>query len=166
MKFLDTTIPSACLPIEEIDLIERLFKRNKTLKIRINIRSKNFDTITSKNTIFDIRGTEWPNEIVLLSAHMDTWDVGQGALDDGGGMAAVWQAMKSLMNLSNTNDIYRPKRYFLKFVIYFFRTIRGIFWTAEEQGLLGAEAYYKTHKNLSEKFFFVSEVYISKKIFP
>lgn len=90
------------------------------MKIRINIKSKNFDKITSKNTIFDIRGTKWPNEIVLLSAHMDTWDIGQGALDDGGGMAAVWQAMKSLMNLSKSNDIYRQKRYFLKFFYLFF----------------------------------------------
>lgn len=76
----------------------------------MEIKSKNFGKITSRNTIFDIRGSEWPHEIVLLSGHMDSWDVGQGALDDGGGMAAVWQAMKSLMNLSKNNNLYTSKR--------------------------------------------------------
>jgi carboxypeptidase Q len=59
---------------------------------------------------FMFLGTEKPNEIVLLSGHIDSWDLGQGALDDGGGMAAVWQAMKALQILAKTDPRFKPKR--------------------------------------------------------
>ena len=84
-------------------MLERLLQRGKTVKVDIEIKSKNLGTVTSRNIIFDITGSEKPNEIVLLSGHMDSWDVGQGALDDGGGMAAVWQAMLSLKQLAEKN---------------------------------------------------------------
>ncbi|KAI6216514.1 Carboxypeptidase Q [Aphelenchoides fujianensis] len=140
----------------------RLVDRNKTLKINMDIRSKNVGTCTSKNIVFDIKGSEFPNEIVLLSGHSDTWDLGQGALGrwvtlpeddlnalfaaDGGGMAAVWQGMKALQRLAKKDKRFQPKR-----------TIRAVFWTAEEPGFHGANAYYAAHKNTSEEFVFVSE---------
>ncbi|MCP9264018.1 hypothetical protein DINM_006944 [Dirofilaria immitis] len=112
-------IPAASLAIEEADMIERICRS----------------------------GNEKPSEVVLLSAHIDSWDIGQGAIDDGGGCAAVWSALHSLKQLGKINAAFKPKR-----------TIRGVFWTAEEQGLLGAMHYYNTHKNNSnEKFYFVSE---------
>uniref|UniRef100_A0A7E4ZR82 Carboxypeptidase Q n=1 Tax=Panagrellus redivivus TaxID=6233 RepID=A0A7E4ZR82_PANRE len=140
------SIPAVCVTIEEAEMIERLTARGKTVKVDIEIKSKNIGTVTSRNIIFDITGSEKPNEIVLLSGHMDSWDVGQGALDDGGGMAAVWQAMLSLKQLAEKDPSFKPKR-----------TIRGVFWTAEEQGLLGAQRYYETTKGGNETFFFVSE---------
>ncbi|KAI6183418.1 Carboxypeptidase Q [Aphelenchoides bicaudatus] len=142
----DEHLPAASLTMEEADLLQRLSRRGKKLKLNMNIKSRNLGTCTSKNVIFDIKGTEKPDEVVLLSGHIDSWDLGQGALDDGGGMAAVWQAMKALQTLAKTDKSFKPKR-----------TIRGIFWTAEEQGFYGAKAYYEAHKNSSEKFIFVSE---------
>lgn len=66
-------------------------------------------------------GSEWPEEIILLSGHMDTWDVGQGALDDGGGIAAVWQAMYAILKLGKTDDVFIPKR--LAFITKYFLQI-------------------------------------------
>ncbi|KAI6242251.1 Carboxypeptidase Q [Aphelenchoides fujianensis] len=142
----DQHLPAASLTLEEAEMLQRLVKRNKTLKINMDIRSKNVGTCTSKNIVFDIKGSEFPNEIVLLSGHSDTWDLGQGALDDGGGMAAVWQGMKALQRLAKKDKRFQPKR-----------TIRAVFWTAEEPGFHGANAYYAAHKNTSEEFVFVSE---------
>ncbi|KAI1727430.1 peptidase family m28 domain-containing protein [Ditylenchus destructor] len=143
----NSSIPALCITLEEAELLERLSKRNKNMVIRINTLSDTVGEVTSRNTVFEITGSKWPEEIILLSGHMDTWDVGQGALDDGGGIAAVWQAMYAILKLGKTDDVFIPKR-----------TIRGVFWTAEEQGELGASAYYERHKNNSnEKFFFVSE---------
>ncbi|KAH7718874.1 leucyl aminopeptidase [Aphelenchoides avenae] len=140
------TIPAACIANEEADLLERLYSRNKTIVIRMNIKSRTVGTVTSQNVVFDITGSEQPNEVLLLTGHIDSWDVGQGAMDDGGGMAAVWQAMMALNELSKVDARFKPKR-----------TIRGVFWTAEEQGLLGAKAYHEAHKNGSETYFFVCE---------
>uniref|UniRef100_A0AC35FJY8 Carboxypeptidase Q n=1 Tax=Panagrolaimus sp. PS1159 TaxID=55785 RepID=A0AC35FJY8_9BILA len=139
-------IPTVCLTIEEAELMERLIKRGKKVVVNMNLKSKNVGKITSRNIIFDITGSEKPDEVVLLSGHIDSWDVGQGAMDDGGGMAAVWQAMLTIKRLAAENPAFKPKR-----------TIRGVYWTAEEQGLFGAKHYFEEHKNGSETFFFVSE---------
>ena len=80
-------IPAACLTLEEAELLERLYKRGKEIVIHMSMKSRKDGVTTSRNTVFDIRGSRHPDQIVLLSAHMDSWDVGQGALDDGGGMA-------------------------------------------------------------------------------
>uniref|UniRef100_A0A915DQP3 Palmitoyltransferase n=1 Tax=Ditylenchus dipsaci TaxID=166011 RepID=A0A915DQP3_9BILA len=143
----DSTIPALCISLEEAELLERLYLRQKKIVIRIDTKSSVLGNVTSRNTVFEIKGSEFPEEIILLSGHMDSWDVGQGALDDGGGMAAVWQAMTAIRKLAKTDQQFVSRR-----------TIRGVFWTAEEQGLLGAQAYYNAHKNnTAEKFFFVSE---------
>uniref|UniRef100_A0A914XAA4 Carboxypeptidase Q n=1 Tax=Plectus sambesii TaxID=2011161 RepID=A0A914XAA4_9BILA len=136
-----SNIPAACITTEEAEMMYRMQKRGNKLVIHLYISSKEVGTVTSRNTVFEITGTEKPKEIVLLSAHFDSWDVGQGALDDGGGCAAVWHALFSLKKLG-----LRPKR-----------TIRVVLWTAEEQGLWGAESYHKTHNGSDETFFFVSE---------
>lgn len=63
------------------------------------------------NPHFLFLGKEKPNEIVLVSAHIDSWDVGQGAMDDGGGMAAIWQAMRTIKVLADKDPNFRPRRY-------------------------------------------------------
>uniref|UniRef100_A0A914WQP7 Carboxypeptidase Q n=1 Tax=Plectus sambesii TaxID=2011161 RepID=A0A914WQP7_9BILA len=134
-------VPAACITTEEAEMMYRMQERGNKLVIHLNFTSREVGTVTSRNTVFEITGSEKPKEIVLLSGHMDSWDVGQGALDDGGGCAAVWHALLVLKKFG-----VRPKR-----------TIRVVLWTAEEQGLLGAKAYHKAHNDSDETFFFVSE---------
>ncbi|CAJ0570078.1 unnamed protein product, partial [Mesorhabditis spiculigera] len=130
-------------------MLKRWSQRGKRITIDMDIRSRVMpDKVMSRNTVFEIKGSHHPHEIVLLSAHLDSWDVGQGALDDAGGCAAVLYAMKAIKEMADRNPRYRPKR-----------TIRGIFWTAEEQGFIGAHQYYADHGDgqRGEKFVFVSE---------
>ena len=80
---------------------------------------------TSHNVLADLRGREKPDEIVLLACHLDSWDVGTGAIDDGAGCVAVMETMRILKELG-----LRPRR-----------TIRGVLFTNEENGLAGGRAY-------------------------
>lgn len=74
-------------------------------------------------------GSKHPNEIVLVSGHLDSWDVGQGAMDDGAGAFISWRALSIVRRLG-----LKPKR-----------TLRSVLWTGEEMGLIGAAAYTKVH---------------------
>ncbi|CAJ0607494.1 unnamed protein product [Cylicocyclus nassatus] len=140
-------IPAACITAEESAMISRWTRRGKRVIIRLNITSaESPEPVLSRNVVFEILGTTLPHEVVLLSAHMDSWDIGQGALDDGGGMAAVRAAMLAIQRLGRINPAFRPKR-----------TIRGVFWTAEEQGTLGAIYYHDDHPTGKERFVFASE---------
>jgi carboxypeptidase Q len=75
--------------------------------------------------VAELRGSERPDEVVVIGGHIDSWDVGQGAMDDGGGSVAAWEALRLIKSLG-----VRPKR-----------TIRVVLWTNEEVGLAGARAY-------------------------
>src|SRR5258708_24120461 len=86
--------------------------------------------LTIYNTVGEIRGSEKPDEVVVVGAHLDSWDLGQGALDNGTGVAVVLETARQLAKLPTP-----PKR-----------TIRFILFTGEEQGLLGSNAYVKDHK--------------------
>ena len=90
----------------------------------------------SRNAIGEIEGKEKPEEVVVVSGHIDSWDVGQGALDDGGGMFISAQALSLLRFLD-----LKPRR-----------TLRAILWTAEEFGLIGVQRYVNDHRNELEKF--------------
>ncbi|KAK0393058.1 hypothetical protein QR680_000035 [Steinernema hermaphroditum] len=142
-----SSLPSACMTIEEAEMLERMFKRGRKIVIRMHITSRDVGKVSSRNTVFEITGSTYPSEIVLLSAHMDSWDVGQGAIDDGGGMAVAWHALNVIKHLAERDRRFRPKR-----------TLRAVFWTAEEQGYFGSKIYYNNGSTKgAEKFFFVSE---------
>lgn len=84
---------------------------------------------------------------MVFSGHVDSWDVGTGAVDDGGGLAAARDAILAIAELARIDPNFRPKR-----------TLRGIFFADEEQGYNGAKQYFSDHWNRTEeKFFFVSE---------
>ena len=80
-------------------------------------------------------------QVVLVSGHLDSWDVGQGAMDDGGGAFISWQALSVIRQLN-----LKPKR-----------TMRMVLWTGEEEGLLGAQQYYNRHKANAGNFSLVME---------
>nr|XP_012136205.1 PREDICTED: carboxypeptidase Q-like isoform X2 [Megachile rotundata] len=136
-----TKIPVACITHEDAALLRRMSERGQTIKINLKMGAKNLPDTTSRNVVAELRGTRNPEKVVVVSGHIDSWDVGQGAMDDGGGAFISWEALKLLKHLN-----YRPKR-----------TVRMIMWTAEEPGIIGANQYIKAHKAEEHNLQFVME---------
>jgi carboxypeptidase Q len=136
-----TQIPTACITIEDAHLLQRLQDEGYTIKILLQMGAQILPDVTSRNTVVELTGTEQPEKVVIVSGHLDSWDVGEGAMDDGGGVFISWGALALLKSLG-----LKAKR-----------TIRGIFWTAEEFGYVGAYGYAKDHANETDNFLFVME---------
>ncbi len=133
-------IPAAALSNNDADQLGRLLALNADVPLTLSMSSKRIGTVTSGNVIADITGSEYPDEIVLLGAHLDSWDEGTGAIDDGTGVAIVTAAAK-LVSMHA-----KPKR-----------TIRVVLFGAEELGLIGARAYLKDNAEDMDKIIMVSE---------
>ncbi len=118
-------IPAAALTIEGASLIHRLADSGETVTLRLTMEAKTLPDADSADVLGEITGSSNPEEIVVLGGHLDSWDVGQGAQDDGAGAMAALQAVSLLRRLD-----LRPRR-----------TIRVVLWTNEENGLAGARAY-------------------------
>lgn len=126
-----TMVPAVALSNPDADQLVRLLDYGHTPKIRLNIQTKDLGPIVTKNVIGEITGSERPDEVVVIGGHLDSWDLGTGAVDDGAGVA-IAMATASLIK-SNTDN--NPRR-----------TIRVILWGAEELGLIGARAYAKARE--------------------
>jgi len=124
-------IPSAALSAPDADQLERIAAKGQPVRVRLVLRTRDLGAVTSRNVIAEVKGREKPDEIILLGAHLDSWDLGTGAIDDGSGIAMIMSAAKLIRDLPQ-----RPKR-----------TIRVVLFGAEEIGLVGAEAYAKAHTN-------------------
>jgi carboxypeptidase Q len=124
-------IPVAAIPIEVAELLQRMNDRGDRPTLRLKMGAKFLPDAESANVVAEIRGLEKPDEIVLVSGHFDSWDVGQGAHDDGGGCIAAWEAVRLIKELG-----LRPRR-----------TIRVVLYTNEENGLRGGNAYRDTHRD-------------------
>src|SRR5262249_4679246 len=121
-------IPAAALSIEDADLLAHLAAQGP-VEVELAMGARTLPDAPSANAIGELRGRALPDEIVLLGAHIDSWDVGQGASDDGAGCVAVMEALRLLRAAGLT-----PRR-----------TIRTVLFTSEEYGLAGAEAYRRRH---------------------
>lgn len=117
-------IPAAALSVEDALLIERLAK-DGPVKIHLAMEAHQEADVASGNVIGELRGSEHPEQVVVLGGHIDSWDVGQGAQDDGAGIMAPFEAVALLHKLG-----LHPKN-----------TIRLVFWVNEENGSAGATAY-------------------------
>ncbi|KAJ8726846.1 hypothetical protein PYW08_015243 [Mythimna loreyi] len=133
-------IPAAAITLEDADMITRLYNRGEKVKVNL-IMYSTLETAVSRNTLIDLKGYKDPEKLVIVSGHIDSWDVGQGAMDDGGGMFISWAVPVILRRLKLT-----PRR-----------TIRTIFWTAEELGFYGAHSYKKSHKSESHNINYIME---------
>ena len=126
-----TEVPAVALSNPDADQLVRLMAYGHTPKIRLNIKTKDLGPIVTKNVIGEITGRELPNEVVVIGGHLDSWDLGTGAVDDGAGVAIAIATGAFIKRYAKM-----PPR----------RTIRVILWGAEELGLIGAKAYAKARQ--------------------
>jgi carboxypeptidase Q len=122
-------IPAAAITIEAAELLQRMNDRGEHPRLRLKMGAKFLPDAESANVIAELRGSKNPEEIVLIGGHFDSWDVGQGAHDDGGGCIVAWEAVRLLKELG-----LKPRR-----------TIRVVLFTNEENGLRGGSAYHEAH---------------------
>lgn len=127
MRYADDIpkIPHAAITVEDALLMQRISDRGDKLEVTLKMEAKTLPDADSRNVVAEITGSEFPEEIIVLGGHIDSWDVGTGMMDDGGGSIASWQALKLIKQLGLT-----PKR-----------TIRVVLWTNEENGLAGGNEY-------------------------
>jgi carboxypeptidase Q len=123
------TVPAAALSIEDAALVARLAEQGD-VTIKLTLSGKMLPDAPSANVIGELRGRDKPDEVVLIGAHIDSWDVGQGAHDDGAGCVKMMQAITILRQLG-----LQPRR-----------TIRVVLFTNEENGLRGGRGYAEAHK--------------------
>lgn len=134
-------IPAAAITVEDAEMLLRMYRRGEKITLNLEMEDRNPGNVVSRNTIGELAGeSKWP--VVVVSGHLDSWDLGVGAMDDGGGAFISWKAVELLKKLN-----MKPRR-----------TIRAILWTAEEFGMVGAQAYEEQHKaNEAKEFNFFIE---------
>jgi len=134
-------IPAVAIAAEDAGRIVRLIAAGQKVKVRLVTSGVTHPDVQSANVIGEIRGRERPEEIVLLGAHIDSWDVGTGASDDGAGCVVTWEALRLMKSLG-----IRPRR-----------TVRLVLWENEENGLRGATAYADRYQSHASKHVFALE---------
>ncbi|HET9231941.1 MAG TPA: M28 family peptidase [Vitreimonas sp.] len=122
------SLPAMAISPADADVLARLVARGDT-RVRLDIEADIRENAPSGNVIAEVRGRERPDEIVLIAAHLDSWDLGQGAIDDGAGVAIVTSAARLIRDLPR-----RPRR-----------TVRILLAGAEENGVHGGKEYARVH---------------------
>jgi len=124
-------IPAAAITAEDADRLQRMQNRGTRVRVRLKMDAKFLPDADSFNVVGEIRGREKPEEVVVLGGHFDSWDVGTGSTDDGGGCVVTWEALRIMRRLN-----LRPRR-----------TVRVVLWTNEENGGRGGLAYRDRYKD-------------------
>jgi carboxypeptidase Q len=122
-------IPAGAVTAEDADLIADLVRQGP-VRMKLVLSPQTLPDVESANVIGDIKGTEHPEQVIIVSGHLDSWDLGTGAIDDGAGVAVSMEAANLIQKLH-----LKPKR-----------TIRVIAWMNEENGLAGSKQYEKDHE--------------------
>lgn len=122
-------IPAAALTLEDAAMLHRMQGRGQPVVVRLEMEARTLPPAQSRNAVAELPGREFPDQVVVMGGHIDSWDVGQGATDDGGGVVIAWEAVRVLQRLGLS-----PRR-----------TIRVVGWTNEENGLAGGNAYRDRH---------------------
>ena len=125
-----TRIPAAAITVEDAMTLRRMQDRGERIRLTLTMSARTLPDAQSRNVVAELRGSERPDEVVVLGGHIDSWDVGTGAMDDAGGSVAAWEAVRLMKKLG-----LRPRR-----------TVRVVLWTNEENGLRGANAYRDAHR--------------------
>lgn len=124
-------IPAAAITTEDADRLQRMQDRGTRVRVRLKMDAKFLPDADSFNVVGEIRGREKPEEVVVLGGHFDSWDIGTGSTDDGGGCVVTWEALRIMRRLN-----LRPRR-----------TVRVVLWTNEENGGRGGLAYRDRYKD-------------------
>jgi carboxypeptidase Q len=124
-------LPAAAITMEDAAMLHRMQTRGQKMVVRLEMEAQLLPDAPSRNVMGEIAGREKPDEVVVFGGHIDSWDVGTGAMDDGGGVVIAWEAVRLLRKLG-----LRPRR-----------TIRAVGWTNEENGGRGGEAYRDAHRD-------------------
>ncbi|HEU4565730.1 MAG TPA: M28 family metallopeptidase [Gemmatimonadaceae bacterium] len=123
-------IPAAAITVEDAAMLHRMQERGEKVVVRLAMEAQTLPDVPSRNVMGEIRGRERPEEVVVMGGHIDSWDVGRGAMDDAGGVVVAWEAVRLMKKLG-----LRPRR-----------TIRVVGWTNEENGTRGGTAYRDAHR--------------------
>jgi carboxypeptidase Q len=123
-------IPAAAIASEDADRLERMADRGGRIVVALHMEAHFEPDVESANVVGELRGRERPDEIVVVGGHLDSWDIGDGAIDDGGGCIITWEALRLMKRLG-----LRPRR-----------TVRVVLWTNEENGTRGGAAYRDAHR--------------------
>ena len=134
-------IPAAAISTKDAEYLSSMLKLNRDLDFYYKINSRNYPDVESHNVIGEIKGSEKPEEIIVVGGHLDSWDIGDGAHDDGAG---VVQSMEVLRLFKEAG--IRPKR-----------TIRVVLFMNEENGLRGGNKYAEVAKQKNERHVFALE---------
>lgn len=123
-------IPAAAITLEDAERLQRMQDRGTRVVVRLKMDAHMLPDVQSANVIGEIRGREMPDEVVVVGGHFDSWDVGTGSTDDGGGCVVTWEALRLMKKLG-----LRPRR-----------TVRVVLFTNEENGGRGGQAYLETYR--------------------
>lgn len=122
-------LPAAALSVEDAMMLARMASRGERVVVQLKMEARTLPDVPSRNVVAELVGSEKPDEVVVLGGHIDSWDVGQGAMDDAGGSVAAWEAVRLIKRLG-----LKPKR-----------TLRVVLWTNEEYGTRGGKGYRDAH---------------------
>src|SRR5688572_6695833 len=134
-------IPAAAIPVEDAQRMQRLVNRGVAVRVRLKMEAKFDADVESFNVIGEVRGTQRPDEIVLVGCHFDSWDPGAGASDDAVGCIVTWETVRLMKKLN-----IRPRR-----------TVRMVLFTNEENGLRGGNGYRDAHAKEAANHVFALE---------
>src|SRR5205809_895672 len=133
-------IPAGAVTVEDADLIVDLVRQGP-VKVKLILTPQQLPDVESHNVIGDIKGSQYPEQVIIVSGHLDSWDLGTGAIDDAAGIAVSMEAANLIQKLH-----LKPKR-----------TIRVIAWMNEENGQAGSKQYGKDHEKEISRHFAVME---------
>lgn len=134
-------IPAAAVSGEDANRLARLTARGRKVRVHLSLEGRSEPDAESANVVAEIRGREKPDEVVVLGGHIDSWDVGAGASDDGVGCVVTWEALRLMKKLG-----IQPRR-----------TVRLVLWTNEENGTRGAAAYAEKYASTAMNHVFALE---------
>ncbi|MCJ7485918.1 MAG: M20/M25/M40 family metallo-hydrolase [Candidatus Aminicenantes bacterium] len=134
-------IPAAAVSTRDAEILSALLKEEQSVSVSLRLNCRDMGKVTSANIVGELTGTELPDEIILLSGHLDSWDLSVGAHDDGAGCAASLEALRLIMGLG-----LRPRR-----------TIRAVLFMDEEFGGTGGRAYVRAPERKGERHLVAAE---------